>query len=66
MHNLKSQKKKTNLREQYMHNNTDSSDDVAMRDETAIPSNEDADCFFCKGKYSEDKRGEEWVQFVSS
>ncbi|KAL3283489.1 hypothetical protein HHI36_006629 [Cryptolaemus montrouzieri] len=31
-----------------------SSDDVAMRDETAV-------CFFCNGKYSDDKSGEEWV-----
>jgi len=43
-------------------NNTDSSDDVGMRNEAAAPAEEDAECFFCNGKYSEDKRGEEWVQ----
>ncbi|KAJ8710642.1 hypothetical protein PYW08_009157 [Mythimna loreyi] len=43
-------------------NNTDSSDGAATRDETAVPTDEDAECFFCNGKYSEDKGGEEWVQ----
>ena len=43
-------------------NNTDSSDDIAMRNESAVPTDEDAQCFFCNGKYSEDKRGEEWVK----
>lgn len=43
-------------------NYTDSSDDIAMRNESAVPTDEDAECFFCNGKYSEDKRGEEWVK----
>ncbi|XP_047026166.1 MFS-type transporter clz9-like [Helicoverpa zea] len=43
-------------------NNTDSSDGAATRDETAVPTDEDAECFYCNGKYSEDKRGEEWLQ----
>ncbi|KAL3281266.1 hypothetical protein HHI36_004479, partial [Cryptolaemus montrouzieri] len=42
-------------------NNTDCSDDVTMRDGTAVPTDENAECFFfCNGKYSDDKRGEEW------
>ncbi|CAF4948045.1 unnamed protein product [Pieris macdunnoughi] len=32
--------------------------DIATRNETAIPTDEDAECFFSNGKYSEDKRGE--------
>ncbi|CAH2086719.1 unnamed protein product [Euphydryas editha] len=43
-------------------NNSDSSDDIITRDETAVPTDEDAECFFCNGKYHEDKRGEEWLQ----
>ncbi|KAL3279880.1 hypothetical protein HHI36_017386, partial [Cryptolaemus montrouzieri] len=43
-------------------NNTDFSDDVAMRDETAVPFDDDAEFSFYNGKHSDDKRGEGWVQ----
>ncbi|KAL3266317.1 hypothetical protein HHI36_010495 [Cryptolaemus montrouzieri] len=47
-------------------NNTDSSDDVAMRDENAVPTDEDADCFFCHGKYSDEKGGKKEYSAKSS
>nr|CAH7747810.1 unnamed protein product [Callosobruchus chinensis] len=46
-----------------IHDNTDSSADIPTNTaETQIPTEEDAECFFCDGKYSEDREGEEWVK----
>nr|CAH7736079.1 unnamed protein product [Callosobruchus chinensis] len=46
-----------------IHDNTDSSADIPTNTaDTQIPTEEDAECFFCDGKYSEDREGEEWVK----
>ncbi|KAL3286116.1 hypothetical protein HHI36_000629 [Cryptolaemus montrouzieri] len=48
-------------------NNTDSADDVAMRDETAFPTDEDAECFFCKAIYYTEVRlmMQQWPEWPS-
>lgn len=67
----KPEKKKQMLPKPRNQESSDSEDDVfSVRDDSStlssvpdnsVPTNEDADCLFCSGKFSHDKAGEEWV-----
>lgn len=41
----------------------DDSSDFSLL-ETFTPTDGDATCMFCEGKYSEDRKGEEWIQCI--
>ncbi|CAH1985519.1 unnamed protein product [Acanthoscelides obtectus] len=40
----------------------ESEEELPKEDQVKQPTEDDCTCFFCDGKYADDRRGEEWVQ----
>lgn len=70
---LNSGKSKATAKKRYVDSSSEGSEHVSVRDdsstfsftETSVPTDGDAVCMFCDGKFSVDYKGEEWVQCVA-